>query len=63
MSDIYDELEEIKKRHEIEKHDESKEEYQVDIGKFFWEQICADFQKLYLRRSYTLAQNIRGKIQ
>jgi hypothetical protein len=33
------------------------------IGKFFGEQICADFQKLYLRRSYTLAQNIRGKIQ
>src|ERR1044072_8688950 len=30
MSDIYDELEEIKKRHEIEKHDESREEYQVD---------------------------------
>ncbi|CAB4423106.1 unnamed protein product [Rhizophagus irregularis] len=30
MSDIYDELEEIKKRHEIEKHNESREEYQVD---------------------------------
>ncbi|CAB4431064.1 unnamed protein product [Rhizophagus irregularis] len=30
MSDIYDELEEIKKRHEIEKHNELKEEYQVD---------------------------------
>ncbi|GBC32070.2 hypothetical protein GLOIN_2v1478394 [Rhizophagus irregularis DAOM 181602=DAOM 197198] len=30
MSDIYDELEEIKRRHEIEKHNELKEEYQVD---------------------------------
>ncbi|CAB4418781.1 unnamed protein product [Rhizophagus irregularis] len=30
MSDVYDELEEIKERHEIEKHDESREEYQVD---------------------------------
>ncbi|PKY62523.1 hypothetical protein RhiirA4_489120 [Rhizophagus irregularis] len=30
MSDIYDELKEIKKRHEIEKHNESREEYQVD---------------------------------
>jgi len=30
MSDIYDELEEIKNRHEIEKHEESREEYQVD---------------------------------
>ncbi|CAB4411573.1 unnamed protein product [Rhizophagus irregularis] len=30
MSDIYDELEEIKRRHEIEKHNESREEYQVD---------------------------------
>ncbi|GBC39127.2 hypothetical protein GLOIN_2v1478394 [Rhizophagus irregularis DAOM 181602=DAOM 197198] len=30
MSDIYDELEEIKRRHEIKKHNESKEEYQAD---------------------------------
>src|SRR6185369_15745430 len=30
MSDIYDELEEIRRRHEIEKHNESREEYQVD---------------------------------
>ncbi|EXX53783.1 hypothetical protein GLOIN_2v1765994 [Rhizophagus irregularis DAOM 181602=DAOM 197198] len=30
MSDIYDELEEIRKRHEIEKHNESREKYQVD---------------------------------
>ncbi|CAB4416575.1 unnamed protein product [Rhizophagus irregularis] len=30
MSDIYDELEEIKRRHEIEKHNKSREEYQVD---------------------------------
>ncbi|CAB4416256.1 unnamed protein product [Rhizophagus irregularis] len=30
MSDIYDELEEIKDKHEIEKHNESKERYQVD---------------------------------
>ncbi|PKK60866.1 hypothetical protein RhiirC2_792693 [Rhizophagus irregularis] len=30
MSDIYDELEEIKNRHEIEKHNESREKYQVD---------------------------------
>ncbi|CAB4403277.1 unnamed protein product [Rhizophagus irregularis] len=30
MSDIYDELEEIKRKHEIEKHNESREEYQVD---------------------------------
>ncbi|GBC43016.2 hypothetical protein GLOIN_2v1847961 [Rhizophagus irregularis DAOM 181602=DAOM 197198] len=30
MSDIYDELEEIKNRHEIEKHNELRKEYQVD---------------------------------
>ncbi|PKB95920.1 hypothetical protein RhiirA5_435777 [Rhizophagus irregularis] len=30
MSEIYDELEEIKSRHEIEKHNESRKEYQVD---------------------------------
>ncbi|PKC09065.1 hypothetical protein RhiirA5_416140 [Rhizophagus irregularis] len=30
MSDIYDELEEIKNRHEIEKYNESREEYQVN---------------------------------
>ncbi|PKY56897.1 hypothetical protein RhiirA4_508483 [Rhizophagus irregularis] len=30
MSDIYEELEEIKNRHEIEKHNELREEYQVD---------------------------------
>ncbi|CAB4424280.1 unnamed protein product [Rhizophagus irregularis] len=30
MSDAYDELEEIKERYEIEKHNESREEYQVD---------------------------------
>ncbi|PKK57479.1 hypothetical protein RhiirC2_797951, partial [Rhizophagus irregularis] len=30
MSDVYDELEEIKNRYEIEKHNESREKYQVD---------------------------------
>src|SRR3989337_1272916 len=30
MADIYDALEEIKNKHEIEKHIESKEEYQTD---------------------------------
>ncbi|GET49900.1 hypothetical protein GLOIN_2v1825001 [Rhizophagus irregularis DAOM 181602=DAOM 197198] len=30
MSNIYDELEEIKRRHEIEEHNELREEYQVD---------------------------------
>ncbi|RGB24062.1 hypothetical protein C1646_773619 [Rhizophagus diaphanus] len=30
MADIYDTLEEIKNKHEIEKHIESREEYQTD---------------------------------
>ncbi|GBC30196.2 hypothetical protein GLOIN_2v1791176 [Rhizophagus irregularis DAOM 181602=DAOM 197198] len=39
MSDIYDELEEIKRRYEIEKHNELKEEYQVDPSCLKWYSI------------------------
>ncbi|PKY59540.1 hypothetical protein RhiirA4_482354 [Rhizophagus irregularis] len=65
MSDIYDELEEIKDKHEIEKHNESKERYQVDpsclkcystneieIGDWF-ERFWRIFQKVILEaKSY-----------
>ncbi|PKK69653.1 hypothetical protein RhiirC2_780720 [Rhizophagus irregularis] len=32
MADIYDELEEVKNRHKIEKYDELREEYQIDLS-------------------------------
>lgn len=32
MADIYDELEEVKNRYEIEKYDELREEYQIDLS-------------------------------
>ena len=58
MSDIYEVLETIKERHEREKHEEGKEEFQIDPSCLICYKVKEDLELEWFKKFWKIFQKV-----